>query len=610
MISFFIVKERNRRHFWDKYYYSPLKKREEKSIQIKLSPKLDWSSLYDQYLRMDIDKLYPVYHEEFLQSDILHDENDWFYLTYLCILLYKKQYKTAEKVLIAYVSGVNGLKHIEQFLPVADLAEKMGYTNERILKAALVFRALEKRKTKFQKFIRGKTVALVGNGPSELGKGKGSEIDAHDIVIRMNNYQTKGHETDYGSKTDVWVRGWGGDDLLDYTSKNKYLFAGVSGNYYFIPLYYDFQLDILYRDLIERKIETGYISCDLYAELRQTVDIHPSTGFAILYNLLRSKCQKINLYGFSFLQEKSDGYATHYFNDRDENEARVRSSCHSWDKESEWIRLFMSNDSLLANISNKITYLNPHFYKVRNIGDLVSTPVQYFNSLLHFREVDIWDMSVNGYKFLKPRDIVLFGGGILNEIDFEKFFKKSICKKIAWGIGLFQSQKYEYLFSAFDLIGLRDFNRPEIDNKKVFYVPCASCMSQLFDNKHEQKYRICFYAHKLKTPADIIEKFKEKNIPILDNETPFEEVIPFLAQSEYVITNSYHGTYWATLLGKKVLCVPFNDKFYGFKYAPTYTTFDTYETDMDKAVSYPEALNESREINLSFYEKVIKLIHN
>ena len=218
-------------------------------------------------------------------------------------------------------------------------------------------------------------------------------------------------------------------------------------------------------------------------------------------------------------------------------------------------------------------------------------------------------MIANGYKFLKSKDIVLFGGGLLNELDLQKFFfENTVCKKIAWGIGLLQSQKYEYLFSAFNLIGLRDFNRPEIDNKKVFYVPCASCMSKLFDQPYEEKYHLCFYAHKLKTPTEIFDKFKEHHIPVLDNEAPFEEIIHFLAQSEYVITNSYHGTYWATLLGKKVLCVPFNDKFYGFKYAPTYTTFDTYEKDMSKATSYPKALNEARNINLSFYKKVKKLI--
>jgi hypothetical protein len=36
------------------------------------------------------------------------------------------------------------------------------------------------------KLIRGKTVAIVGNGPSMLEGHHGKAIDAHDIVIRMN----------------------------------------------------------------------------------------------------------------------------------------------------------------------------------------------------------------------------------------------------------------------------------------------------------------------------------------------------------------------------------------------------------------------------------------
>ena len=342
-ISFFIVKKRNKDHFWRKHYYDQIKQREEQAVQIKLSPKLDWSLLYEQYLRMDIDKIYHIYRKEFLKSDILHDENDWFYLTYLCLLLYKKQYSTAEKVLVSYVSGVNKLKHIEQFLPVADLAEKMGYTNDRIHKAALVFRKLEKNKNKFKKLIHGKTIALVGNGPSEVGKGKGPEIDAHDIVIRMNNYQTAGFEQDYGYKTDIWIRGFGGEDLNDYTDKMHYLFAGITGDYRFIPLYWDFQLDILYRDLVERNITSGYISCDLYSQLSRKTQISPTTGFSSLYTIKSLGCKQLDVYGFSFQQEKSDGYATHYFNDRDEQEAKERSVYHSWDKESEYIRWFLKN---------------------------------------------------------------------------------------------------------------------------------------------------------------------------------------------------------------------------------------------------------------------------
>ena len=336
IIASFILNKEKRKSFRKKYLCK------EKCRVIQQLP--EWPELYEQYLRLDIDYLFDIYMEKFKKSDIFTDQNDWFYLTYLCILLQKKELKRAKQILTDYVSGINKLKHIEQFLPVADLAEKMGYTNDRIHKAALVFRKLEKNKNKFKKLIHGKTVAVVGNGPSEVGKGKGPEIDAHDIVIRLNNYRTEGFEADYGSKTDIWIRGFGGNDLLDYTNKNQYVFAGITGSYYFIPLYWDFQLDILYRDLIEQKINTGYISCSLYSKLVAITDLlSPTTGFSALYTLLHSKCKKITPYGFSFQQEKSDGYASHYFNDRDENEARERSVWHSLDKESEWIIKLLKN---------------------------------------------------------------------------------------------------------------------------------------------------------------------------------------------------------------------------------------------------------------------------
>lgn len=45
---------------------------------------------------------------------------------------------------------------------------------------------------------------LVGNGPSLQGGGNGCLIDSFETVIRFNNYVTKGHEGDVGSKTDIW----------------------------------------------------------------------------------------------------------------------------------------------------------------------------------------------------------------------------------------------------------------------------------------------------------------------------------------------------------------------------------------------------------------------
>ena len=58
------------------------------------------------------------------------------------------------------------------------------------------------------------SLAIVGNGPCDLGNGCGDEIDSHDIVIRMNNYVIEGYEKDYGSKTTHWACNFL-DDIVD-----------------------------------------------------------------------------------------------------------------------------------------------------------------------------------------------------------------------------------------------------------------------------------------------------------------------------------------------------------------------------------------------------------
>ena len=57
-----------------------------------------------------------------------------------------------------------------------------------------------------QAFCR-RRVAIVGGGPQERGKGKGTEIDDHDTVIRINHLPGEEHWGDYGRKTDIFVFG-------------------------------------------------------------------------------------------------------------------------------------------------------------------------------------------------------------------------------------------------------------------------------------------------------------------------------------------------------------------------------------------------------------------
>lgn len=47
-------------------------------------------------------------------------------------------------------------------------------------------------------------IILVGNSSNIIGSGLGNKIDAFDIVVRFNNFTTKGYENDVGQKID-WV---------------------------------------------------------------------------------------------------------------------------------------------------------------------------------------------------------------------------------------------------------------------------------------------------------------------------------------------------------------------------------------------------------------------
>eukprot|EP00899_Mesostigma_viride_P013084 jgi/Mesvir1/21777/Mv04175-RA.2 len=55
--------------------------------------------------------------------------------------------------------------------------------------------------------LLGATCAVVGSSDHMLGCGAGSEIDGHDVVIRLNDAPTVGHERDVGSRTTLRFQG-------------------------------------------------------------------------------------------------------------------------------------------------------------------------------------------------------------------------------------------------------------------------------------------------------------------------------------------------------------------------------------------------------------------
>ena len=82
-----------------------------------------------------------------------------------------------------------------------------------------------------------------------------------------------------------------------------------------------------------------------------------------------------------------------------------------------------------------------------------------------------------------------------------------------------------------------------------------------------------------------------------------DDVLQFLSSGEVVITNSYHGAYRATLLGRAAVIVTQNSsKFYHMKHVHPYAKWE----DAMKAERhwYPNALEECRAANMAFHAKV------
>ena len=55
--------------------------------------------------------------------------------------------------------------------------------------------------------MNNKSIIIIGNGQSILNNELQDEIDAFDIVVRINNYKINGYEHYLGTKTDIWFNG-------------------------------------------------------------------------------------------------------------------------------------------------------------------------------------------------------------------------------------------------------------------------------------------------------------------------------------------------------------------------------------------------------------------
>lgn len=236
-----------------------------------------------------------------------------------------------------------------------------------------------------------------------------------------------------------------------------------------------------------------------------------------------------------------------------------------------------------------------------NVGDRMCGPAQH-----------LWPGKTRNRTFKSSptrrlQSVIVGGGQVFGEL--EPLLAKirsnnSSASIVGWGIGLPPHSGYNSrvldITRQFAAFGTRNFDwRNELN-----FVPCASCLSPIFDTVEAPTHEVVVYLHRKKPPPENI----PAEVPILTNvmQSP-SAAINFIASGETVVTSSYHGVYWAQLLGRHVVCIPYNDKFMSLQHPPTMSTPQQWLSAVQTAKRSEPLLQEYREINTAFAQKVMEI---
>ena len=181
-----------------------------------------------------------------------------------------------------------------------------------------------------EKFIRGKTVAIVGNAQSLLRQENGEMIDAHQVVIRMNfGYTYAPHLNRFvapkqiGQKTDIVCSG---NAVNIVTELQRYpdckaLVHMSGGN----------------RNETYEKYSNKFHTYPLeyWKELKNVLTSRPSTGMMVFDMVEKSKPSHVNVFGMDW--KKTVTYYNDGKNGRSKELLIKPIGPHDWNAERQYI---------------------------------------------------------------------------------------------------------------------------------------------------------------------------------------------------------------------------------------------------------------------------------
>jgi hypothetical protein len=254
-----------------------------------------------------------------------------------------------------------------------------------------------------------------------------------------------------------------------------------------------------------------------------------------------------------------------------------------------------------------------------NTGDIASAPVLWVPELRDAWHVDVLDGSVERITLLarsRPITVVVGGGGIFGDVGFSVIMEHLAnaleetpnLQAVVWGAG--SNAHYDSpvaplpqrLFARCQIVGLRD-RRPDYE-----WAPCASVLHPAFVDAAPPVHAVVAYCHQSQSGLHSVAR--TLGIPTLTNWGPeVREAIHFIASGSTVVTDTYHGAYWATLLGRRVSVVSaFSTKFEHLPWAiPVSRHLDIHEA-IEQATAVPWAYEEARSVTNDVTNRVLAVV--
>ena len=186
-----------------------------------------------------------------------------------------------------------------------------------------------------------------------------------------------------------------------------------------------------------------------------------------------------------------------------------------------------------------------------NLGDFLCSPRHYF-------QFELSEATVH-------RPVVL-GGGAYNDLGIASVKDTQATCSIAWGIGrsvpYLSNESLPSLQEALTVFSAFSTRDPALANEGCRLVPCVSVMHDLVDLPPGKETMLILNQNPVVGGIGKLGEDAESRFDAFaHNALPEQDFVALFEASGRIVTNSYHGAYWALLSGREVQLIGYSSKF-------------------------------------------------